>query len=931
MWSVYDDIGATTEVKKQCGGSHCIVCKKNMGCLTCQDSDMWKKFSLGGNQYLGCKKDVNGSNENSCTDGEKTNGQCFKKLHTKPIDYSKYYDNSEKEFILKIENETLKKFLKNDNLLKQLSIIPDNAKCISSKSSFSTTIEIGTDNGKVRLKLIPTKECQKYLGASQTTKFHLERKDIIENGKSQREMSFFTFADTSKNTSSKRLRIIQDTDTTNKQRLDSFILIPAQARHFYHQDNNKGLRKEIDEDMKKQKLTDLNLKKESISYKYKKIQNSSQWIRIGAIISSPFLGINLAVIAMTLSLVIQLFHKMILFNTQFGPYLNYFLVASSSVLDDDEEGHSKFTPRWNNKRFIEEAELNAYTIDAFPLEMFMLFGFFILKFIRYCLRTCVFAKWEEKHGTEIYKVKKSVNTMKDPKTLIILKKDSSSSKKKVLNEELKKEENPEFQFNCWKKFLIKIYSLTYILEFILICRLVCDVVLHTGYNLTRIDYSKNKPDFKLVFNHLVSFLALVILIYEISRFIRINYQFMKGVLHVKHKKIKLKRFKVLQKLYKSKKNEGKKNVELTKKQKQLLDKKAEDLDEEELDQIEDISMCDSDFSSDLEFEAEIDFSNIVKQYDSDEDEIVLGTVDDVQNNRETDNGEGSDESSSFDTNDNNDENGLGEIQPTKDKDSQKMAKGKENKLSAAEAKKNAKKAFEEEDEYNPLDWRLFQRHESAKILLDNFCKFPIPEEATVPQNGKKNLNFWLLIIIIKIKELPDQFLPYLNLFIAARLVLYEVMILSFQSLPLVQILPLIFIELFVAISIMVGHFTYSCFENWGFFRYMCQQLTITLILFMAVLGSEPMQVKIYGENVDERGKALDKKFIVSKGNFFEVAVVIGIILTVLVEVFEIFRKAFGDLKVAWVRGGKEGKTGLLRLFGSNEGETVFLENLLEII
>lgn len=170
----------------------------------------------------------------------------------------------------------------------------------------------------------------------------------------------------------------------------------------------------------------MSLKKESVSYKFKKLQNTSSWVRVGAIISAPFLGINLAVIAMTLSLVIQLFHKMILFNTTFGPYLNYFLVASSSVLEGNEEDDPnklKFTPRWNNKRLVDEAELNTYTTSAYPLELMFLFGFFILRFIRYMFRTYIFSKWEEKHGLDIYKVKKKPkNSMKDAKTLVIFKK-----------------------------------------------------------------------------------------------------------------------------------------------------------------------------------------------------------------------------------------------------------------------------------------------------------------------------------------------------------------------------------------------------------------------------------------------------------------------------------------------------------------------------
>jgi hypothetical protein len=311
---------------------------------------------------------------------------------------------------------------------------------------------------------------------------------------------------------------------------------------------------------------------------------------------------------------------MILFNTQFGPYLNYFLVASSSVLEDDEEGNSKFTPRWHNKRLVDEAELNTYTTDAFPLELYMLFGFFLLRFTRYILRTYVFSKWEEKHGLDIYKTKKPTTTMKDDKTLVVFKK--NSKQKQILNEKVTKEENPDFQFNCWKKFQIKIYSLTYILEFILICRLVADVVLHTGYNITRIDYTKNKADYKLMFNHAVSFIALAILIFEIIRFIKINYRFMSGVLDDKYKKQKIKKFKKIKKWLKKKNKDENKNIELTQNQKNLMEKNVEDLNDEELDLIGDISMNDSDFSSDMEddLEAEEKSEDETKEEESDDED-----------------------------------------------------------------------------------------------------------------------------------------------------------------------------------------------------------------------------------------------------------------------------------------------------------------------
>ena len=221
-------------------------------------------------------------------------------------------------------------------------------------------------------------------------------------------MQYFKLKGAPKKLSFQSLRVLQLKAEADK-RIASFSLTKDQAKHYYHIDNNLGLRAKIEEEMKKQKLTDLSLKKESVSYKYRKVQKGSFWVRIGALISAPFLGVNLAVIAMTLSLVIQLFHKMILFNTTFGPYLNYFLVASSSVLEnseDEDPSKLKFNPIQVNKRLVEEAELNTYTTSEYPVELMFLFGFFLLRMVRYLLRTFVFARWEEKHGADIYRMKK---------------------------------------------------------------------------------------------------------------------------------------------------------------------------------------------------------------------------------------------------------------------------------------------------------------------------------------------------------------------------------------------------------------------------------------------------------------------------------------------------------------------------------------------
>jgi hypothetical protein len=129
----------------------------------------------------------------------------------------------------------------------------------------------------------------------------------------------------------------------------------------------------------------------------------------------------------------------------------------------------------------------------------------------------------------------------------------------------------------------------------------------------------------------------------------------------------------------------------------------------------------------------------------------------------------------------------------------------------------------EEEEYNPYEWRSFRHYECAKILLDNFTHFPAPINSNTGKLLLEDEKFGLITYFSK-------FLPYLNLYITCRLVLYEIMIVGAQNLPTLQILPLLLIELFVTYAVLIGHFQHQCFETWGFFRYMCQQVTIVLLL-----------------------------------------------------------------------------------------------------
>lgn len=144
--------------------------------------------------------------------------------------------------------------------------------------------------------------------------------------------------------------------------------------------------------------------------KFEKVEQASFWVRVGAIISAPFLGVNLALIAMKLSMIIKLFHKTVLFNTTFGPYLNYFLVATSDLVKSSQSTDNTNAPRliarYESDKLINDAELDVYTTFALTKELFIMFGFFLLRFLRYLIRSFIFAKWEESHGINIYKIKK---------------------------------------------------------------------------------------------------------------------------------------------------------------------------------------------------------------------------------------------------------------------------------------------------------------------------------------------------------------------------------------------------------------------------------------------------------------------------------------------------------------------------------------------
>jgi hypothetical protein len=51
-----------------------------------------------------------------------------------------------------------------------------------------------------------------------------------------------------------------------------------------------------------------------------------------------------------------------------------------------------------------EAELNNSTISTFPVDMYLILGFFMIQLIRKFIRNKFFYKWEEEHGRDIYEV-----------------------------------------------------------------------------------------------------------------------------------------------------------------------------------------------------------------------------------------------------------------------------------------------------------------------------------------------------------------------------------------------------------------------------------------------------------------------------------------------------------------------------------------------
>lgn len=170
----------------------------------------------------------------------------------------------------------------------------------------------------------------------------------------------------------------------------------------------------------------------------------------------------------------------------------------------------------------------------------------------------VFKKWEKKHGRKIYddyfKIINGVyrarlieNNLEKPllDDEVVEKDEEKSTKinppkvKKVhavssmLNNHVFLDENniqPENHLPFYRRFLIKIYGLTYLLEFVLICRFLVDIFIHCSFNIFQINYSyefeRGKySKFYLVANILASMFMLIVMFWNFLRFVRSNTKF----------------------------------------------------------------------------------------------------------------------------------------------------------------------------------------------------------------------------------------------------------------------------------------------------------------------------------------------------------------------------------------------------------------------
>jgi hypothetical protein len=142
-------------------------------------------------------------------------------------------------------------------------------------------------------------------------------------------------------------------------------------------------------------------------------------------------------------------------------------------------------------------------------------GFFLLQYLRKRLRK-VFLGWEKAHGRNIYsdyfriikgfyKAKANESAINQP---LLSRRDSieqeidiesnrkmpkepkikqvhEASHSMLVNHVFLDERNiaPENNLSFFRRVLIKIYGLTYLLEFVLICRFLVDIFIHCSFNL----------------------------------------------------------------------------------------------------------------------------------------------------------------------------------------------------------------------------------------------------------------------------------------------------------------------------------------------------------------------------------------------------------------------------------------------------------------
>lgn len=314
----------------------------------------------------------------------------------------------------------------------------------------------------------------------------------------------------------------------------------------------------IDKELAKIPITSTELSVANASKKYKAIVNNSKFLSLILVFTGSLFGSALARAAMTVSLIIQMFHKFILFNTVFGDRLDWFLTATTNLMEDDDDDSSvkKLANRKKDGRLVNEADLNVSTIEAFFLDMFLMIGFILLRLIRGQMRK-LFYSWEKKHGRNMYdihwkltsgfyKTAEAANFLIKP---LLDKKDTSDEKVKVNQESLtnskdedEKEETqtqviPTSNLTFGKRIILKLYGLTYLLEFVLITRFMVDIFIHTSFNIFAINYSyefsildtpaSDKTTLYLISNILASIWMLSVLAWEVCRFLNRNLEFAK--------------------------------------------------------------------------------------------------------------------------------------------------------------------------------------------------------------------------------------------------------------------------------------------------------------------------------------------------------------------------------------------------------------------